>query len=98
MCVHSIAYIFLQCSRVIKMNAKEAVVARIKTLCDEKNIRINELANISGMTPSTIYSMTDERRRDVSILTVKKICDGLEITLKEFFNDPLFESLDQEIK
>ncbi len=80
------------------MNAKDAVVSRIKDICEQRNIKLNELANISGITPSTIYSMTDESRRDISILTIKKICDGLDISLTEFFNDSIFESLEQEIK
>lgn len=80
------------------MNAKDAVVKRIIYICKQRKIKLNELANISGITPSTIYSMTDESRRDISILTIKKICDGLDITLTEFFNDPVFESLEQEIK
>lgn len=82
----------------MKMNAKDAVVERIKSICNQRNIKLNELANLSGITPSTIYSMKDESRRDISILTIKKICDGLDISLKEFFNDPIFESLEQEIK
>lgn len=69
-----------------------------KVDCNQRNFKLNEFANISGITPSTIYSMTDESRRDISILTIKKICDGLEITLTDFFNDPVFESLEQEIK
>ena len=80
------------------MNAKDAVVSRIIDICEQRNIKLNELANISGITPSTIYSMTDESRRDISILTIKKICDGLDISLTEFFNDSIFESLEQEIK
>ena len=80
------------------MNAKDAVVKRIISICKQRNIKLNELANISGITPSTIYSMTDESRRDISILTIKKICDGLDINLTEFFNDPVFKSLEQEIK
>ncbi len=80
------------------MNAKDAVVKRILSICKQRSIKLNELANISGITPSTIYSMTDESRRDISILTIKKICDGLELTLTDFFNDPVFESLEQEIK
>ena len=80
------------------MNAKDAVVSRIKDICKQRNIKLNELANISGITPSTIYSMTDESRRDISILTIKKLCDGLDISLTEFFNDSIFESLEQEIK
>lgn len=80
------------------MNAKDAVVIRVKSICEKKGIKLNELANISGITPSTIYSMTDKTRRDVSIITIKKICDGLNITLGEFFQSPIFDSLEQEIK
>lgn len=80
------------------MNVKDVVVNRFKELCKERNIRINELANISGVTPSTAYSMLDKNRRDVSILTIKKFCDGLEITLGEFFSTPDFDNLEQEIK
>ena len=80
------------------MNVKDVVAQRFLELCKERHIRINELANISGVTPSTAYSMLDERRRDVSIVTIKKFCDGLCITLGEFFSTPEFDALDQEIK
>lgn len=80
------------------MSVKDVVAERLKNLCDERNIKLNELANISGVTPSTAYSMMDTRRRDVSIITIKKFCDGLEITLGEFFSTPEFDDLEQEIK
>ena len=80
------------------MSVKDVVAERFKNLCDERNITLNELANISGVTPSTAYSMMDETRRDVSIVTIKKFCDGLEITLGEFFSTDEFNNLDQEIK
>lgn len=80
------------------MNVKDAVVDRFLELCKERNIRINELANLSGVTPSTAYSMMDRSRRDVSISTIKKFCDGLGITLGEFFSTPEFDALEQEIK
>ncbi len=64
----------------------------------QRGIRPNELANLSGVTPSTVYSMLDDRRKELSINTIKKLCDGLEITLGEFFNTPLFDNLEQEIK
>ena len=80
------------------MSVKDVVVRRFKKLCEERNIKINELANISGVTPSTAYSMMDTSRRDVSITTIKKLCDGLEITLGEFFSTPEFDGLEQEIK
>lgn len=79
------------------MSVKDVVVKRFQELCDEKNIKINELANISGVTPSTAYSMMDSKRRDISIITIKKFCDGLEITLGEFFSTPEFDDLEQEI-
>lgn len=80
------------------MSVKDVVADRFKQLCDERKIKINELANISGVTPSTAYSMMDESRRDISITTIKKFCDGLEITLGEFFSAPEFDNLDQEIR
>lgn len=80
------------------MGVKDAVAERFQNLCKEKNIKINELANLSGVTPSTAYSMMDKRRRDVSIVTIKKFCDGLDITLGEFFSSPEFDELEQEIK
>ncbi len=80
------------------MDVKDLIVKRFNELCTKRNIRINELANISGVTPSTAYSMMDKSRRDVSIRTIKKFCDGLEITLGEFFSTEEFDNLEQEIK
>ncbi|MDO5000862.1 MAG: helix-turn-helix transcriptional regulator [Eubacteriales bacterium] len=80
------------------MSVKDAVAERFDSLCKERGIRLNELANVSGVTPSTVYSMMDRRRRDISVITVKKLCDGLEMTLGEFFSAPVFDELEQEIK
>ena len=80
------------------MDIKDAIVARFMELCTEKGIKINELATLSGVTPSTAYSMMDKSRRDISIRTIKKFCDGLEITLGEFFSTHEFDNLEQEIK
>jgi len=80
------------------MDIKDAVVERFLQLCNEKGWKINELANISGVTPSTAYSMMDKSRRDISIRTIKKFCDGLEISLGEFFSTKVFDALEQEIK
>ena len=79
------------------MSVKDAVVDRFKGLCKERTIKANELANLAGVTPSTVYSMMDESRRDISIITIKKLCDGLDISLGEFFSAPEFENLEQEI-
>lgn len=80
------------------MSVKDVVAKRFKELCNERGIKTNELANLSGVTPSTAYSMLDPNRRDISIITIKKFCDGLDITLGEFFSTPEFDGLEQEIK
>ena len=80
------------------MAVKDTVVERFRALCRERGIRANELATRSGVTPSTVYSMLEADRRDISITTIKKLCDGLEITLGEFFSTPEFDALEQEIK
>lgn len=80
------------------MNVKEAVVMRFKELMKKRNILPNTLANNSGVTPSSVYSMLDERRKEVSINLIKKLCDGLDMTLGEFFSVPLFDNLEQEIQ
>lgn len=80
------------------MHVKDVVANRFVEICKERNIKTNELANLSGVTPSTVYSMLNENRRDVSVITIKKLCDGLEITLGEFFSAPEFDALEQEIK
>ena len=64
------------------MNTKEAVAKRILQLCEEKHIAINALANISGVAPSTIYSMLNEKSQNPGVVSIKKICDGLEITVR----------------
>ena len=80
------------------MSVKDTVANRFQQLCTQRNIKPNELATLSGVTPSTVYSMLDIRRRDISILTIKKLCDGLNISLGEFFSTPEFDALEQEIQ
>ena len=80
------------------MSVKDAVAARFEWLCRERGIRYNELATLAGVTPSTVYSMMDSARRDVSVITVKKLCDGLGVTLGAFFSAPEFDQLEQEIE
>lgn len=80
------------------MYVKEAVAERFRELCAEKGIKPNELANRAGVTPSSVYSMLDSRRKEVSVNLVKKLCDGLDITLGQFFCAKLFDELEQEIR
>ena len=80
------------------MTVKDAVAKRFRKLCADRGIKLNELANRSGVTPSTVYSMMDESRRELSITTIKKLCDGLDVTLGEFFSTEEFDALEQEVK
>lgn len=80
------------------MTVKDAVADRFRQICKERNIKPNELANRAGITPSSVYSMLDPKRREVSVNLVKKLCDGLDMTLGEFFSTPEFDDLEQEIR
>ena len=80
------------------MGVKDAVTARFASICRQRGIKYNELAVKAGVTPSTVYSMMDVRRRDVSIVTIKMLCDGLEMSLAEFFAGPEFQELEQELQ
>ena len=80
------------------LQIKEAIVLRMKSICRDMNITYNELAVRAGVTPSMVYSMMDSRRKDLSVITLKKLCDGLDMTITEFFNDDIFKTLEQEIK
>ena len=80
------------------MNTKEAVANRIIQLCEERKIAINALANISGVAPSTVYSMLNQKSQNPGVVSIKKICDGFDITVREFFDCDLFDDTEQEIK
>ena len=80
------------------MNAKGAVAARIVQLCEERNLAVNALANSAGIPPSTVYSLLNEKSKNPGIVTLKKLCDGLDISLREFFDSEIFEGLEQEIQ
>lgn len=80
------------------MGVKDAVTARFASICRQRNMKYNELAVRAGVTPSTVYSMMDARRRDISIVTIKILCDGLDMSLEEFFSGPEFAALEQEIQ
>ncbi len=80
------------------MNIGEAVRERILELCAERSITVNRLSTISGITQSTINNIISGRNNSTTVATVKKICDGLEISIVDFFSSSVFENLEQEIK
>ena len=80
------------------MSIGVAVKERILELCMERGITINKLGTISGVTQSTINNIVSGRNNSTTIATIKKLCDGLDISVIEFFNADIFGNLEQEIK
>lgn len=80
------------------MNTVSAVKNRILQLCGERKISINKLATVCGVPPSSIKNILYGKSQNPKLLTIKMICDGLDITLGEFFNTPEFDALEQEIQ
>lgn len=80
------------------MTVGEAVRQRIIQLCEERDISINKLSSISGVTQSTVNNIVSGRNNSATVSTIKKLCDGLGITIDEFFHSDLFKGLEQEIK
>ena len=80
------------------MTVGEAVKQRIFELCQERNLSVNKLSSISGVTQSTVNSIVSGRNNSATVSTIKKLCDGLGITITDFFAADLFRDLEQEIK
>lgn len=80
------------------MTIGEACRIRIQDLCNERGITINKLAIISGITQSTLNNIIGGRNNSATVSTIQKLCDGLEISIIDFFNCEIFKNLEQEIK
>lgn len=80
------------------MDTISAVRNRILQLCGQRNISINKLANICALSPSSVKNILYGKSQNPKLLTIKMLCDGLDITLAEFFDTDEFNNLEQEIK
>lgn len=80
------------------MNIGEAVSERIIELCRENDISINKLCTMSGVTQSTVNNIVSGRNNSATVSTIKKLCDGLGISIEDFFHSELFRNLEQEVK
>ena len=83
---------------VMLVDIGQAVRARILALCQSENISVNQLCLLSGVTQSTVNNIISGRNRSTTVSTVKKLCDGLELPISEFFSGPIFDGLEQEIR
>ena len=80
------------------MDTQEAIAQRIQQLCSQKGLTPNGLATTSAVPQATIKSILNGESKNPGTVTIKKLCDGFEITLGEFFSTPEFDDLEQEIK
>ena len=80
------------------MDIGTAVKKRILQLCSQRELSVNQLSIMSGITQSTLNNIVSGRNKSTTISTIKKVCDGLDITIQEFFDSELFRNLEQEIK
>ena len=80
------------------MNTREAISKRILDLCRERGITPNKLSTISAVPQATIKSILNGESKNPGAVTIKKLCDGFEVSLGEFFGTPEFDALEQEIK
>ena len=79
-------------------DTQTAVRTRILELCTQRGITVNRLATLSGVTQSTLNNIVRGRNHSATVSTIKKLCDGLDISLREFFDVPVFDDLEQEIR
>ncbi len=80
------------------MKSNEAVIVRLEILCVQRGIKTSKLAYVAGVHPSTVRSIINGSSKNPGISTIKKLCDGLNVTIQEFFMDVAFSDLEQEIE
>ena len=79
------------------MSISEAVAQRFIELCAQRGITVNKLATLSGVTQSTVNDIVNHKAKNIGIVTIKKLCDGLDMTITDFFDTEVFRSLEQEM-
>jgi len=80
------------------MDIYDVVKERILSLCKERGLTPNGLSYSSGVPQSTIKSILNDESKNPGIVTIKKLCDGLNITITDFFDTTEFRELEQELK
>ena len=80
------------------MNLNDAIVKRIEEICKERGSNVCDIALKGGMSPSAIYDLIKGRTKCSKVVTIKRFCEGAEMTLSQFFDTDYFKNLEQEIK
>ena len=76
-----------------KMNISQAIIKRIFELCDERNLTINALSNLAGVTQSTVNNIVSGTTYNTGVATIQKLCVGLNITLRDFYDSEIFSNI-----
>lgn len=79
------------------MDTRKAIANRLLELCEQKRLSVNALARISAVPPSTLKNIINGGSKNAGVVTLKKLCDGLQISLYDFFDTETFKTLEQEI-
>ncbi len=80
------------------MQLSEVVAAKIKKICEEKNLSLNKMSKMCHLRQSTLQSLIDGKSKNPKLQTIKTICDGLKISFQDFFEDELFSKIEREEK
>ena len=80
------------------MKTQQAIIMRIRGICKENKVSVNGLAYMSGVAPSTVKNIVHGDSQNPGVVTIAKLCNGLDISLRDFFNDDTFDDLEQEIE
>ncbi len=78
------------------MNLNDAIIKRIEEICNEKGSNVCEIALNGGMSPSAIYDLLKGRTKCSKVITVKRFCEGAEMTLSEFFDREYFNHIEED--
>ncbi|MBR3631216.1 MAG: helix-turn-helix transcriptional regulator [Oscillospiraceae bacterium] len=79
------------------MKISDAVADRILSLCRERGLSVNKLCTLSGVTQSTVNDIVNRKSKNIGIVTIKMLCDGLDISITDFFDTQEFRNLEQEL-
>ena len=90
--------LYIELFRGDNMDTRKAIANRLLELCEQKRLSVNALARISAVPPSTLKNIINGGSKNAGVVTIKKLCDGLEISLYDFFDTETFKTLEQEIK
>lgn len=78
------------------MELSQAIRIRITNLIEEKNLNVSKLSTMAGISRATLSKFLSGQRKYLRIDIIEYICEGLNMKLKEFFDDKIFDNIEME--